>query len=130
MSFSMNKRQVVESERFKYQDACSLYSEGHVIAEEFADVLEALEEHLTDVEVAATGCPSCFVSDADHAVWYVAQNPDNATERLAFKYDVDDDAELSRVGLGHLIAGLARQHGLTVEWDGTAMSAVVAEVEA
>ena len=102
------------SEDYRYEDACSLYREGHLIPRQVADFLDALEDRFDNIEVAATGCPSCFSSDAEVAVWYVAQSGGTS---IALRYDSDDDADMTDEEVGEVLTEVADDHEVDWSWD-------------
>lgn len=102
---------------------CSLFDARHGVSGDIAAVLDAVADCFDDVEVAATGCGSCFDTDATVGVFYTAQSPGTA-QSLYLKYDVDDDADVTRYGVGAAIVGAAHAVGVPVEWDGDTSTAI------
>ena len=111
----------VSSTTLKHESACSLFDDTHGIADAFHDVLNDIGGD--DIEVAASGCGSCFRSDAPMAVFYVAQG--SGTDELALKYDTNEDARLTREELGELICETADAQGVEYSWNGSTDKCVI-----
>jgi len=110
----------VSSTTLKHDSACSLFDDGHRIASKFYDVLDDIE---SDIAVAASGCGTCFHTDAPMAVFYIAQG--SGTDELALKYDADNDARLTREELGEYICATADAHGVEYSWNGSTDMCVI-----
>lgn len=112
------------SERLRHETACSLFEEGHYIADEFVDVIEEVEFSVDgSYDYGASGCGSCFHTDADAAVFWVAQG--DASERVALKFDVDDDAAITRQDLGGMICKAAEECHVPYSWNGDPQKCVI-----
>lgn len=112
------------SKRLLHESACSLADEDHYIADEFVDVIEEVQFNVDgSYDYGAAGCGSCFVSDADAVIFWVAQN--DASERVSLKFDVDDDADITRAELGRLICDTAEECHVPYSWNGDAGMCVI-----
>ena len=114
---------VVESDKYKDPEACSLYKEGHSIAAEFDNVLQEFAEAFgnLNVEVVAGGCNGCTTfgidtEDVDVYAYYVAQN--SGVETLYLGYGVGDDVEVDAETVADTLVGIANRLGVPVDWDG------------
>jgi hypothetical protein len=101
---------------FKHQDTCSLFNPEHKVSDKIADLFEELGDR--DIVVKSTGCGSCFHSDQDKVVFFVAQDR-GVQDSLHLKYGTSDDEEMSDKELACEILQAADEVGLDTDWNGS-----------
>lgn len=73
---------------YLHETACGLQEEGHEIREEFVELIKEVASRADfSVDYGSAGCGSCFHSEDDAALFWVAQG--DATDSLYLKYGSD-----------------------------------------
>lgn len=101
---------------YEHETACGLIDPESMVSMDFIEVFEALQSH-TDLHVdwGAAGCGTCFHTDADIGVYWVAQR--NAVDRMHVNYGSTAD-ELTTEDVGHLLGEVAADLDVPYSWDG------------
>ena len=118
---------VLTGHRFKDPDTCNLYTSGHRIAAEFAEVLEAFEDAFDDVtaDAVAGGCNGCTTVEDDVDVWanYVAQGTHDV-DSLYVGFGASDDVAIGPKLVAYTLVGVSEEMGVPVSWNGDVMNKV------
>lgn len=115
------------SEPHLHESACGLQDEEHHIATDFVDVLrEVAETTEYSVDWGAAGCGSCFHTQADIGLYWVAQN--DATDDVPIGYGSNTD-ELDTKDVGDMICEAAESLGVDYSWNGSSRSRVILGVD-
>ena len=121
-----NTQGYTPSTEYKHPNACGLFSEEHQIPDEVAEVLDAIDSEFgDDIEVAASGCGSCYTTSKPLAVFYTAQRS-GPQDDLYLKFDADEGERNipTREGLGRAVCRIAEAHGVEWTWNGNTDKAI------
>lgn len=106
------------ADAYLHDSACGLQDDNAQVRDDFIDVIEETLKRTgpgRTTDWGAAGCGSCFHSDADAVIFWVAQG--DSVDSMVLKYDVGDDSEMSRSDLGELIVDTAEDLGVAVSWN-------------
>ncbi len=110
---------------YLHDSACSLYTEGHEIAEEFIEVIKEVADRApVETDYGAAGCGSCFRTDDPTALFWTAQGGDSV-DCLILKFDSEDVDGFDRTELGSLIVNVAEEMDVDADWTGDTSDCVV-----
>lgn len=112
-----------------HETACGLQEGEHYVRDDLIDVIEhverVVEKRGLTFDWGAAGCGSCFHTDADAAVFWVAQG--DGTKDVALNFDSTSD-ELSREELGDIILNCSDAQGVPASWNGDTSKCVIVGV--
>jgi hypothetical protein len=110
----MQTETTVPATKYEHESACPLISDHATVAEEFIEVFRELEDLApVSVDWGAAGCGTCFNTDADIGVYWVAQN--DAVDTMFIGYGSDT---LPASAVAGMVQQAASNVGVETSWAG------------
>lgn len=109
-----------EAMEYEHESACPLISEHAEVSEDLLAVFRELEDLApVSVDWGAAGCGTCFTTDADIGVYWVAQN--DAVDKMFVGYGSDTLPDSAVAGM---LQQAAEHVGVESSWSGTTSKTV------